>query len=334
MTNNYTIYNEDCLKQMDLLEENSIDTIITDPPYHLTGFNPNKGFLEREWDGGDIAFRKETWAKALRVLKPGGYLLAFGHSKTFHRLVVAVEDAGFEIRDTLMWLYGTGMPKSFNVGLEIDKLNGVESEVLGEFSSGKTSSAYQRKGTTAGSYQVKKARNEWDGWGSNLKPAYEPIVMARKPFKGSLVDNVLQHGTGALNIDGARNPENSIAQLENRGRFPNNVMIDGSDEILDLLPKNASRFFYTPKANKKDKNDAGLNSHVTVKPVELMRYLVRLVTPPNGVVLDPFMGSGSTGKAVLLESKENLTNSKFIGIEKELEYCEIAKARLNLANKN
>lgn len=352
---NYLIFNEDCLKQMDLLEENSIDSIVTDPPYHLTA-NKNgsnkKGFMENEWDGGDIAFRKETWEKALRVLKPGGYLLAFGHSRTFHRLAVAIEDAGFEIRDTLMWVYATGFPKSHDMGLQIDKANGDESEIVGEATSGSSSSAYQREGTTRGNYLIRRATNEWAGWGTALKPAYEPIIMARKPFDGTLRDNLLTNGVGALNIDASRisgekipvnvsfteekqsegwGTNKPITELKDQGRFPSNLIHDGSDEVIDLLPKNAARFFYSPKANRKDKNDAGLNTHPTPKPTELMRYLVRLVTPPNGVILDPFMGSGSTGKAIFLENKQNLTKNKFIGIELNEEYCELAVKRIDLA---
>jgi site-specific DNA-methyltransferase (adenine-specific) len=355
-TDDYTIFNYDCLEVMDQLDANSVDAIITDPPYHLVANESStKGFLEQEWDAGDIAFRKETWQKAMRVLKPGGYLIAFGHSKKFHRMVTAIEDAGFEIRDTLMWLYGTGFPKSHDVGLDVDRLLGNESTIIGEVQAGKTSSAFQRKETTAGDYQIKRANNEWAGWGSALKPNYEPIVMARKPFTGTLANNVLTYGTGAINIDACRiegepiqvnvgytdqkqsegwGTKKPIVELQNKGRYPGNVMHDGSDEVLDMLPKREyGRFFYSPKASKKDKNDAGKNNHPTVKPVGLMRYLVRLVTPPNGVVLDPFMGSGSTGKAIFLENKENSLNSKFIGIDLDPSYCRTAMWRLELASK-
>lgn len=352
----YTIYNESCLIVMDQLEENSIDSIVTDPPYHLTASDTSKkGFLEQEWDAGNISFRKETWEKALRVLKPGGYLLAFGHSRKFHRMVTAIEDAGFEIRDTIMWLYSTGFPKSHDVGLDVDRILGNESVVVGEVKAGKTSSAYQRKETTSGDYQIKKANNEWSGWGSALKPNYEPIVIARKPFKGTLAGNVLTYGTGALNIDGARiegepiavnvgfkdekqsegwGTKKPIVEIQNRGRYPGNVIHDGSDEVLDLLPdRSYGRFFYSPKANKKDKHDVIKNDHPTCKPVQLMQYLIRLVTPPNGVVLDPFMGSGSTGKAFFIESKDKYPNSKFIGIDLDKHYCDIAKARIDNALK-
>ena len=246
--------------------------------------------MGKEWDDGDIAFRKETWELAYKLLKPGGHLLAFSASRNYHRMAVAVEDAGFEIRDQLMWLYGSGFPKSHNLG---------------------------------------------DGWGTALKPAHEPIVMARKFIsEKSIADNVLKYGTGGINIDGCRvkgkdNPvkwtkprgdiwkTDSDAKAElvenKKGRFPANVMHDGLEE--DWV-----KFFYSPKTSKSERGKN--NTHPTVKPVELMKYLCRLVTPKGGIVLDPFMGSGSTGLAAKDEGFD------FIGIEREKEYFEICKSRI------
>lgn len=318
----------DCLVHMRDMESNSVDSIITDPPYGIS-------FMNKQWDY-DIP-SVEIWKECLRILKPGGHLLSFGGSRTFHRIAVNIEDAGFDIRDTIMWVYGSGFPKSHNIG---------------------------------------------NGWGTALKPAHEPIIMARKPFKGTVSNNVLQYGTGAINIDECRVGDDEIKSCGGRktiatgdertgkalgiygqhkpinkthiGRWPANFIHDGSDEVLDLLPDISSKFFYCAKANKKDRNEGcedleekpagcmvgnnilarpnhkGLNNgkfvsannhHPTVKPTELMRYLCRLVTPKNGIVLDPFMGSGSTGKAAILEG------FSFIGIEMNEEYFEIAKRR-------
>ena len=419
------LLNGDCIEEMQKLIDDGVqvDSVVTDPPYHLTSIvkrfgkedsapaqfgtdgayaRASKGFMGKEWDGGDIAFRPETWELALKLLKPGGHLLAFSASRNYHRMAVAIEDAGFEIRDQMMWLYGSGFPKSHNVG---------------------------------------------DGWGSALKPAHEPIVMARKELsEKSIKDNVLKHGTGAINIDGCRiegndakypdtNPDFrdqgkkskeaigidklSFGQVQNaerkkvvrksrsedgvwtdgnsgmkaegtqyadadpRGRFPANVMHDGSDVIVNEFPEgakgsttprnrgtvgmfgmpndatpeyadegSAARFFYCPKTSKSERHSnlddhetsVGVNgnkwtdqdyrrgdtkptterknTHPTVKPVELMKYLCRLVTPKGGTVLDPFMGSGSTGMAAKDEGFD------FIGIEKEKEYFEICESRI------
>ena len=169
----YKIINNDSLLALEELEENSIDSIVTDPPYELN-------FMGKGWDNAGISFNKEIWQKCLRVLKPGGYLLAFGGSRTFHRIACAIEDAGFEIRDTIMWLYGSGFPKSLNIGLAIDKKNGIESEIIGTGKSGVSSRAYQsEETTTAGNYEIKKATNKWQGWGTSLKPSYETTIVAR-----------------------------------------------------------------------------------------------------------------------------------------------------------
>ena len=419
------LLNGDCIEQMQKLIDDGVqvDSVVTDPPYHLAsivkrfgkeGSAPAQygtdgafkraatGFMGKEWDGGDIAFRPETWELALKLLKPGGHILAFSASRNYHRMAVAIEDAGFEIRDQMMWLYGSGFPKSQNVG---------------------------------------------DGWGSALKPAHEPIVMARKQLsEKNIKDNVLKHGTGAINIDGCRvegndakypdtnpdfrdqgkkskeaigidklsfgqvsgakrktanrksrskdgvwtdnnsgmdNEQNSFADADPRGRFPANVMHDGSDVIVNQFPEgakgstaprnrdtvgmfgmpndatseyadegSAARFFYCPKTSKSERHSnlddhetsVGVNgnkwtdqdyrkgdtkptterknTHPTVKPVDLMRYLCRMVTPKGGTVLDPFMGSGSTGMAAKDEGFD------FIGIEKEEEYFKICESRI------
>lgn len=421
-----TVYNGDCLEVMDTIDKCSVDSVVTDPPYHLTSIvkrfgkedsapaqfgtdgafaRASKGFMGKEWDGGDIAFQANTWRKCYELLKPGGHLIAFSGSRTYHRMAVAIEDAGFEIRDQCIWLYGSGFPKSHNIG---------------------------------------------DGWGTALKPAHEPMVLARKPLsEKSVADNVMKHGTGAINIDACRidgevdrpptNPsfrdvakeamarggldklsfgqhrdkpierkkvvrkarstdgvwtdDNSgmksegseYADADPRGRWPSNIMHDGSEQVQEIFPTttstevsrqrthkgiwtagelaeneqfmpaygdqgNASRYFYCAKTSKDERNfglhgrpqgqyssdgrekenetayqrnrSVSANTHPTVKPVELMRYLVRLVTPKNGLVLDPFMGSGSTGMGAREE------DFRFIGIEKEEEYYEIAKARI------
>ena len=369
----------DCLEELDKIEENSVDAIITDPPYELN-------FMGRGWDNAGVSFNKNTWEKCLRVLKPGGHLLAFGGSRTFHRIACAIEDAGFDIRDTIMWIYGSGFSKSMNIGLALDKKKGVE---------------------------VKEAQNEWAGWGTCLKPAFEPIIVARKPFKGTLVNNILEYGVGGLNIDECRvggetilshnAPKGTFAGGEPDrgsdtssyhtaiGRFPANIIHDGSEEATGGMPKtkgcqgkgfkkgdykssavnttfsrgdcvpyndfgSASRYFYCAKASRKDRDegldefelvDAGVgaliddnrnnteprrNVHPTVKPTALMQYLVRLVCPKGSVILDPFMGSGSTGKAVAYENKERSAGYSFIGIEQNPEYVEIAKARIEFAD--
>jgi DNA modification methylase len=363
----------DCLEMLTTLDADSIHACVTDPPYEL-------GFMGKSWDGSGVAFEAETWRQVLLVLKPGAHLLAFGGTRTYHRMVCAIEDAGFEIRDCLAWLFGSGFPKSLNL------------------------------------------KDEWDGWGTALKPAHEPIVVARKPLIGTVASNVAEHGTGALNINGCRvDTEESLNggrysdnkqgydgnaygeginlrsvndYVQPPGRWPANVIHDGSDEVVALFPETKSgalnaghkrgsgvtsydggggviarnygndagsgaRFFYCAKASREDRDDglehlekralaygnqaqaevkrgnlehkgnSGINTvkmrgnhHPTVKPTELMRWLVRLVTPPGGTVLDPFMGSGSTGRACVMEGFD------FIGIERETDYVNIAKARI------
>lgn len=363
----FTLYQGDCIEVMRGMADNSVDSIVTDPPYEL-------GFMGKAWDATGVANNPVMWLEALRVLKPGGHLLAFSGSRTYHRMVCAVEDAGFDIRDQIMWIYGSGFPKSHNLD------------------------------------------GDHEGWGTALKPAHEPIVVARKPLIGTVAANVLAHGTGAINIDGCRIgwpngvapeigtaawggptkkstvvPGQDGATVEREppsalGRWPANVIHDGSLEVLAGFPEtksggyppaggqrsqaatygkpnerglqvftsnegSAARFFYTAKASKSDRHeglaipgnkfthgghmrevenmgaDRGGNHHPTVKPTDLMAYLCRLVTPPGGTVLDPFMGSGSTGKACALEG------FSFIGIDLSAEYLEIARARISHADR-
>ena len=379
------LLNEDCLVAMQKLIDDGVqvDSVVTDPPYHLQsivdrfkntspeddtytsekvrnrsdGFSrlAASGFMGQEWDGGDIAFRKETWELALKLLKPGGHLLAFSASRNYHRMAVAVEDAGFEIRDQLMWLYGSGFPKSLNIGKVIDKkLGNVREKIPDKYAPRRNKNVSKFNNIYGGIKDkhdfVTKGNTEWEGWGTALKPAHEPIVMARKPLsEKSIADNILKHGTGGINIDGSR--------VEG-GRFPANIMHDGSEEVVSGFPEansarignpnnpkrggnseplwgmsdgrethdyrdsgSSARFFYCPKVPKSERGED--NTHPTVKPQELMKYLCRLVTPNGGTVLDPFMGSGSTGMAAKDEGFE------FIGIEREKEYFEIAEKRIS-----
>ena len=314
-----------CLQKMKTLPSNSVDSVVTDPPYGLA-------FMGKKWDY-DVP-SVEVWQECLRVLKPGGHLLAFAGTRTQHRMAVRIEDAGFEIRDMIAWVYGSGFPKSLDVSKAIDKAAGAEREVVGYsagFGKGSTfSSEYQTAQGYRPAYTEKagqpapitapatEAAKQWQGWGTALKPALEPITVARKPLTGTVAANVLEHGTGALNVDGCRVGDEA-------GRFPANMIHDGSDEVVGLFPESngqgsAARFFYCAKTSKKDRGTD--NKHPTVKPTELMKYLCRLVTPPNGTVLDPFMGSGSTGKACMLEG------FNFIGIELCKEYYVVARNRI------
>ena len=401
------LHNYDCLNVLKMMIEDEVfvDSIVTDPPYEL-------GFMGRSWDSTGIAFQKETWELCFKVLKPGGHLLAFSGSRTYHRMAVAIEDAGFEIRDQVMWLYGSGFPKSMNVGKALDKKLGNERIKTGEkktHSNKGIKQSEQRTAIGAGAFgqeveeEVTVGTTEWEGWGTALKPAHEPLVLARKPLsEKSVVDNVLKHRTGGINIDecrvegndakypdtnpdfrdqGRQSKENmgidklSFGQTENvkrktvnrQPRKDDKVWTNNNSGMKSLQytieyedSGDASRYFYCAKTSKAERNQGldnfpiknkkggggtsnnvwyeddvnsasgkfgsekapSKNVHPTVKPIKLMKYLCRLITPKGGTVLDPFMGSGSTGMA----AKEE--NFDFVGIEKEEEYFNIASARI------
>ena len=440
----YELKHGDCLDVLRSMPEASVDSVVTDPPYGLA-------FMGKKWDY-DVP-SEDIWRECLRVLKPGGHLLAFAGTRTQHRMAVRIEDAGFEIRDMIAWVYGSGFPKSLDVSKVIDKLDAKAEQQARRFrftawvqSTGVTATQIDRATRTRmGSHytthptqpaimtrehlescrhllgdvpewvereadirsvesrnmaarQVVDTREmrdtkevriscsasaagydsaaravvsitapatpearKWQGWGTALKPALEPITVARKPLVGTVAENALAHGTGAINVDGCRvgrdaddvsgwsqsgssasqDPAMSGANYAREakpdadGRWPANLIHDGSDEVVGLFPNTASgsaaRFFYCAKASNVDRDEGcewlehalpRKNHHPTVKPTDLMRYLCRLVTPPNGIVLDPFMGSGSTGKAAILEG------FRFIGIEREADYIEIAKVRI------
>jgi len=466
-----TLHHGDCREVMATMPAESVDAIVTDPPYGLS-------FMGKDWDSfkeGDIAMRRNpqmdavntgasrqggrqracadyqkrqardmmafqeamnaVFLEALRVAKPGSHLLAFGGTRTFHRLAVAIEDAGWEIRDTIMWVCGSGFPKSLDVGKALDKAAGAVRKVVGVSSTtcpdfpNPCQGHPSANGSLGGGVMrhslptapATDAACQWDGWGTALKPAWEPVLVARKPCVGTVAENVLRYGTGGINVDGCRvgtdddvrnhgrkptvngyDPRMSGAQAAEKrpgqelGRWPANVIHDGSDEVVGLFPQagggkftiggpprkatahlqqiseqprtdaimnygdtgSAARFFYCAKASKDDRDDGceGLeerekgvpdgtktdntlkgpgnalhpdrnakthNHHPTVKPTELMRYLCRLVTPPGGVVLDPFCGSGSTGRGAVLEGMS------FIGIDLDAEYIEISRRRIN-----
>ena len=422
MTDKLSLHHGDCLEVLRSLPDCSVDSVVTDPPYGLS-------FMGKRWDY-DVP-SVDVWTECLRVLKPGGHLLAFAGTRTQHRMAVRIEDAGFEIRDMIAWVYGSGFPKSLDVSKAIDKMDAAEEqqarryrftewvrstgitfkqideatgtnmgghyttaasqpaimtrehleacrhllgevpawvekeadirsvesknfakrEVVGQHKTDMGGLGGERLGQAGGNITAPStdAAKQWQGWGTALKPALEPITVARKPLVGTMAENVLQHGTGAINVDGGR--------VEG-GRWPANFIHDGSEEATDLL-KDSARFFYCAKASKADRDagceklqersagecvdrvegSAGMespragagrtsgsrNHHPTVKPTDLMRYLCRLVTPPSGIVLDPFMGSGSTGKAAMMEG------FAFVGIEREAEYIDIAKARIQSA---
>jgi len=353
MTTNNSLYLGDCLEVLRNMPDDCIDAVVTDPPYGLS-------FMGKKWDY-DVP-STEIWAECLRVLKPGGHLLAFAGTRTQHRMAVRIEDAGFEIRDMIAWVYGSGFPKSLDVSKAIDKAAGAEREVLGTVDPRGAFDGRERKSAAIntnwrgaeGRDDVRdlskkdvtapatEAARQWQGWGTALKPALEPITVARKPLTGTVASNVLEWGTGALNVDGCRvhaddapagrkrhgggiaeNHTSFVLPDSNHespaGRWPANLIHDGSDEVVEVFGDPA-RFFYCAKASKKDRGDG--NTHPTVKPTDLMRYLCRLVTPPGGVVLDPFMGSGSTGKAAVAEG------FRFIGIEKDEHSFETAKQRV------
>lgn len=342
------VINVNCVEGLRAFSAGSIDAIVTDPPYEL-------GFMGRAWDKTGIANSVEMWAECLRVLKPGGHLLAFSGTRTYHRMACAIEDAGFELRDQMGWAYGTGFPKSLDVSKAIDAAAGAKRGPGRQktYADGSQKSGNGRdlgrmnddawaggKGPRMETEPATDAARKWAGWGTALKPAWEPIAVARKPLAGTVAANVLAHGTGALNIDGCRIPGARGAcsrgatddgwgmraqgriEDDGRGRFPANLLHDGSPEVVDVLAE-ASRFFYCSKASKADRGEG--NEHPTVKPSDLMRYLVRLVTPPGGIVLDPFAGSGSTGKAARAEGFH------FLGFEIDAAMAAFANQRIYAA---
>ena len=430
-----TLYHGDCIEVMRTLPDASVDAVVTDPPYGLEfmgkgwdapwkqagdviadpasvgGFQDGAGGnpfsrsrirYGRE-DGASIGFQlwfTEVASEALRVLKPGGHLLAFGGTRTWHRLAVAIEDAGFEVRDSIAWMYGSGFPKSLDVSKAIDKAAGVDRPIVGiarsyqDFRDVGEKSKLLGQGNNLSFGAVANglrkdlhitapatpAAEQWQGWGTALKPAHEPIVVARKPLIGTVAENVLTHGTGALNIDGCRiagalegDPNrfaktdggdfvlrlNAPPVVRTEGRWPANVILDESqaaeldkqsgvtvsrasagrngldsggttwnlqradDEVRGHTDSGgASRFFYVAKASKKERPNVNGVAHPTVKPMALMQYLVRLVTPPGGTVLEPFAGSGTTIEAALNEG------FNVIGIEMTDEYLPLIMARI------
>jgi site-specific DNA-methyltransferase (adenine-specific) len=424
----------DNIESLKKLPDNSIDSIVTDPPYALN-------FMNKRWDSEVPSV--QFWSEVYRVLKPGGHVLSFGGTRTYHRMVVNIEDAGFEIRDQIMWLYGSGFPKSHNIGKAVDKLQGNEREVVGvsnniNFDNKKEGdksfydNAWASSDISRKDINITKGQSPWEGWGTAMKPSVEPICVARKPLsEKSVAENVLKWGTGGINVDGCRvgytsevdknntinatyttNKDNKQSEdwgtkqignvSKEEGRFPANIILDEiAGELLDeqsgvsksspnkwegdnnaaIYGKyekgirqstfsdkgGASRFFYQAKVSKSERNmgldgfeeketsgqveckkcikcnkyyQAGdgrelcsciepdykkpttKNTHTTVKPVNLMAYLCRLVTPPNGICLDPFMGSGSTGIAAQLEG------FRFVGMEMDKDYFKIAEARI------
>lgn len=387
--NGWSIKEGDCLDLMPTLPPDSVDAIVTDPPYGLTGGGKG-GFMGKEWDG--CVPGVEFWKRAIRVAKPGAWLLAFGGTRTYHRLACAIEDAGWEIRDCIMWVFGGGWPKSLNIAKAIDRHSGYVGKVVGTRKVDTSMQGgnllrvdHRRHEVEQEVRELSQEASKWEGFGTCLKPAYEPILVARKPLDGTVINNVLKHGTGALNIDACRVPlpdgdnlTDGIERKEHKadtqgmgynfvsgnrpagvGRFPANLIHDGSPEVLELFPESrgqqgavtgnetsettrgiygkfsgnrkkscprgdsgsAARFFYCAKASRAERGEG--NTHITVKPLALMRYLVTLVATPGSVVMDPFMGSGTTGVACMQ------TGHGFIGIEKENEYFEIAKKRIS-----
>jgi DNA modification methylase len=383
------IINGNNIEELKKFDDNYFDSIVTDPPYEI-------GFMGKGWDASGIANNPEMWSECLRVLKPGGYLLSFSATRTYHRMAVAIEDSGFEIRDMIEWVYGSGFPKSRNIGKDMEKkeVGGIKNlKQIGtkkgiKVETGTQGFSYSKEyvaGKSMGGRQISgeipvyEINNSWEGWGTALKPAHEPICMARKPLaEKTVAENVLKYGTGGINIDESRvGTEEMKAQTSGKtsrayqseetttaggigedkiGRFPANLIHDNSEEVRECFPEtnridkrtscksstgmffedskelnrpqdsggNASRFFksiiYQAKASKSERGVG--NIHPTVKPVALMEYLIKMVTPTNGIVLDPFMGSGSTGVACVLNDFE------FVGIDLDKDYCEIARARI------
>ena len=376
-----TLYVGDCLATMKQWPDACIDSVVTDPPYGLS-------FMGKAWDY-DVP-TVDVWRECLRLLKPGGHLLAFAGTRTQHRMAVNIEDAGFEIRDMIAWVYGSGFPKSLDVSKAIDKAAGAArpdvSEGFNVAGIGKSNGGSKFRSDHPEYTKprgVTPEAQKWQGWGTALKPAMEPITVARKPLIGTVAENVLKHGTGAINVDGARvagkvpqvtqgatdrifgkgkglRSEPTQSTPSDAGRWPANLIHDGSDEVVELFPEqssgrltadqqinggykgakncygdaqgggsqefqqnsgSAARFYYCAKASGADRGPN--NNHPTVKPTDLMRYLVKLVTPERGVVLDPYLGSGTTAVAAKLVSCD------YVGCELNPEYIELAESRLS-----
>jgi DNA modification methylase len=442
MTATFNLLLGDCLERLKELPDKSIDSIVTDPPYGLSKQpdmvevlthwlsgeeykHNSKGFMGKEWDS--FVPGPSIWKECYRVLKPGGHMVAFFGTRTYDIGVLAIRLAGFEIRNQLAWIFAQGFPKSRDISKDVDRLGGFDREVIGKSKApGMAKSNVDNGQQTRTTYEFDKlggpvsdAAKQWEGWGTDLKPAMEPIVLARKPLEGTIAQNVLKHGVGGINIDGCRVETNESKERSHeksqsndyskdgnttftskagkyiggdpKGRFPANFIHDGSDEVVSLFPESkgqlasvkgtepshtgqngiygtfgrtsfekreeddlsAARFFYCAKTSKKDRNEGldhlpdkewrnegaavpernnrpflpSKNNHPTVKPTALMEYLCRLVTPPGGTVLDPFMGSGSTGKAAMNEG------FNFVGIELLEEHMTIAEARILAAQK-
>lgn len=405
------LHHASCLDWLADYDGPLFDSCVTDPPYHLSSIvkrfggenaaeakvgatgayaRASRGFMGKEWDGGDIAFRPETWRAIYDAMKPGAHLVAFSGTRTYHRMVCAIEDAGFEIRDQLAWTYGSGFPKSHDISKAIDKAAGAERgkiliptkvgnrpEQAGAISLGGS-------GMTDVSSPTTPEAQQWQGWGTALKPAWEPICLARKPIsEKNIAANVLKYGTGAVNVDGCRvsssdnptmwdKPRGGIwsesdelqgvvgSSEQAKGRFPANLIHDGSDEVLAGFPEtgaagnlsgtepsvpmggsvfgngmgrraapsrgdsgSAARFFYSAKAGPLDRIGS---AHATVKPVDLMRWLVRLITPPDGHILEPFAGSGTTGIAAMAEGFDctmiELEADHVTDIQRKLDYLQ------------
>lgn len=311
-----TLFKGNNLHALRSLPDNSVDSVVTDPPYGIS-------YLNNTWDIQVPTV--EFWKEVFRVLKPGGHVLSFSSARTYHRMTINIEDAGFEIRDQIMWMYGQGMPKSLNVGKVVDKIQGNQRTVV-EVKKVYKMELHTDSKRTKVDYAVTKGESEWEGWGTGLKPAHEPICVGRKPIEAkTIAQNVLDFGTGAININRSK-----INSHDGNQRHPSNVIFDESG-ISYLNEQNpiAEKFFYVSKPGLKEKAlgfTAGRNSHPTVKPVSLMAYLCKLVTPKNGVILDPFMGSGTTGVSALC------CGFNFIGMELGEDYYEISKTRISSFN--
>ncbi len=414
---NITIFCGDCLEVMKTLPDNSVDSIVTDPPYGLSKQpditevlrhwlddddyeHTGGGFMGKQWDS--FVPGPSVWRECLRVLKPGGHLLAFAGTRTQDLMGISLRWGGFEIRDTIAWVYGSGFPKSLDIGKKLDQMAGKEREVVGNriYAGGHVQhSSDDKLSPPIGTFKRSQddriitapatpEAKQWDGWGTGLKPSLEPILLCRKPIsEKTIAANVLKWGVGGINVDGCRidapkwvrpttqdirgggygtsqGKNNPIPRENDKGRFPTNLILSDDEEVRALFPEtksgggninskgsglshggniygeyapqirvnnhdrsgSAARFFYTAKASKTERN-AGLsegttNIHPTVKPLALMKYLVRLVTPPDGLILDPFAGSGTTLLAAQAEGFQAA------GIEVDEEYCEIAAARL------